>query len=224
MTSNLRSKAPGHPDLDMVFAPYTTGTSPPATGLLVAGTDIATNRYAPIVQGSAAPATGLLTEQAGHADINTLFAAAGTVQEVIASPGYSNLSSSAEGASGSQIYTATTSIYLNSNGTWDEGTTNTPSSGIWYQGAPITGIGDSYTVEFTPSGSITTDAAVIITNGAPIFTALSSNVSCVITLKYGAGGPSTKLVTGDLQVQIATSSGTVLSNITLYVHLEVIMD
>jgi len=224
MTTFVLSKAAGHPDLDAVFAPYTTGTSPPATGILVAGVDIASNRYAPIVQGTAAADTGILTEQAGNADISTLFAAAGTVQEVIASPGYSNLSSFAAGSAGSQIYTATASIYLNSNGTWDEGTTNIPASGIWYQGAPITGIGDGYEVEFTPTGAITTDAGVTITNGAAVFTALSSNISCVITLKYGAGGSSTKLVTGYLQVQIANSSGVVLSNITLSVNLEVTID
>ncbi|MHB8388234.1 MAG: hypothetical protein ACYDBH_01475 [Acidobacteriaceae bacterium] len=225
MTTFVLSKAAGHPDLDAVFAPYTTGTSPPATGVLVAGVDIASNRYAPIVQGTAAADTGILTEQAGNADISTLFAAAGTVQEVIASPGYSNLSSSAEGASGSQIYTATASIYLNSNGTWDEGTTNIPASGIWYQGAPITGIGDSYQVEYTVTGSLLVgNPAVIITNGAATFTALSSNISCQISLRYGAGGSSTKIANGDLQVQIANSSGVVLSNITLSVHLEVIID
>ena len=224
MTTYFRSKASGNPDLDQVFAPYTTGTSPPDTGLSVGGVDIAANRYAPIVQGSAAPDTGLQTQQAGNADIATLFAAAGTVQEVIANPGYSNLDSSAEGASGSQIYTATASITLNSNGTWSEGTTQIPSSGIWYQGAPITGIGDTYQVLYTPTGAITTDAGVTITNGATVFTALSSAITCQISLRYGAGGSSSKIVTGSLQIEIANSGGTVLSNVTVSVSLRVIID
>lgn len=63
-------------DLDDVFDPYVTGTSPSATGFqLSSGTDINT-RYAPIVFGSAAPATGF--QLSSGADLNTLFAAKNT--------------------------------------------------------------------------------------------------------------------------------------------------
>lgn len=80
MSIHLLSKASGNPNLDLVFDPYVEGTKPPSTGLLDdSGSDIV-NRYAPIVYGSQAAATGLLTEQAGHADINTLFAAYGTAR------------------------------------------------------------------------------------------------------------------------------------------------
>jgi hypothetical protein len=75
---SLLSKASGNPNFDQVFAPYVTGTSPPATGLLDdSGVDIAT-RYAPIIYGTQAPATGMLTQASGNADVNTLFAAYGT--------------------------------------------------------------------------------------------------------------------------------------------------
>lgn len=65
-------------DLDDVFDPYVTGTSPSTTGyLLSSGTDINT-RYAPLSYGSAAAATGYQLSTA--ADLNTLFAAKGTAK------------------------------------------------------------------------------------------------------------------------------------------------
>lgn len=63
-------------DLDDVFDPYVTGTSPAATGfILSSGIDLNT-RYAPIIFGSAASATGLLLSNGN--DLNTLFAAKNT--------------------------------------------------------------------------------------------------------------------------------------------------
>jgi hypothetical protein len=63
-------------DLDDVFDPYVTGTSPSATGFqLSSGTDINT-RYAPIVFGSSAAPTGF--QLSSGADLNTLFAAKNT--------------------------------------------------------------------------------------------------------------------------------------------------
>ena len=219
MASNLLSNASGHPDLDTVFAPYSTGTSPAATGLLVGGVDIAT-RYAPLVLGTQAPATGFLTQQSGHADINTLFAAYGSVQNVLSNPGYSALYNVASGASGSSLYTATTSIVLNSNGTWSEDTTQTPASGIWYSGAPINGIGGTYYVLYAVTASDSM-AGVTITNSAKTVTSLSTDVSCVISLSYGAGGTSSRTWLGSLNIQISNAAGTVLSNQTVGISLTV---
>ena len=219
MASNLLSKASGHPDLDTVFAPYSTGTSPPATGFTVGGVDIAT-RYAPLVLGTQAAATGLLTKQSGHADLNTLFAAYGSIQNVIVNPGYSNLNAFASGAAGSQLYTASTNIVLNSNGTWVESTTATPSSGNWYTGAPISGVGSNYYVLYN---FVTQDnlSGITITNSAKTVTSLSTDVSFVISLTYGAGGSSSKQFYGSLEIQISNSSGTVLSDQTINISLTV---
>ena len=63
-------------DLDDVFDPYVTGTSPAATGfILSSGVDLNT-RYAPLFFGSSASATGLQISNGN--DLNTLFAAKGT--------------------------------------------------------------------------------------------------------------------------------------------------
>lgn len=65
-------------DLDDVFDPYVTGTSPAATGYLLSSDIDLNTRYAPIVFGSAASATGLLISNGN--DLNTLFSAKGTAQ------------------------------------------------------------------------------------------------------------------------------------------------
>lgn len=63
-------------DLDDVFDPYFTGSSPASTGfVLSSGVDLNT-RYAPIVFGSVAITTGL--QISNGSDLNTLFAAKGT--------------------------------------------------------------------------------------------------------------------------------------------------
>ena len=77
MSTNIQSKGV---DLDSIFDPYITGTSPGLTGIQSAGTDIHT-RYAPLVYGTAAPATGIACKVGGagsFVDLNTLFAAKGT--------------------------------------------------------------------------------------------------------------------------------------------------
>lgn len=79
-TNLLTRKSSGGQSLDLVFAPYTTGTQLPATGYQVAGVDIA-SRYAPLYLGSQALPTGLLI--ASGADLNTLFAAYGSVQTTL---------------------------------------------------------------------------------------------------------------------------------------------
>ena len=220
MTTNLLSKASGHPDLDVVFAAYTTGTSPPATGFLVGGVDIAT-RYAPLSEGTQAAATGLLTEQAGHADLNQLFAAYGSLQNVIAAPGYPNLDASASGSAGSQKYTATVDIVLNANGTWSAGSTVTPTSGNWYSGAPINGVGANYNVLFTIGTLKNGVAGITISNSAATPTSLSTDSGCTISLTAGAGGSHQFQETGTINIQISNSAGTILSNVTVNIGLTV---
>ena len=220
MSTNLLSKAPGKPDLDAVFAAYVSGTSPPATGLLVAGVDIAT-RYAPLAEGTEAPATGLLTEQLGHADICTLFAALGSTQNVLASPGYPNLDGVVSGSNGSTLYTASVNIVLNANGTWSAESTVTPTSGSWYSGAPINGVGADYNVLYTITGLKNGVGGITITNSAATVTSLSTDVGCTISLTGGAGGAHQFQQTGTLNVQISNSAGTVLSDVTVNIGLTV---
>lgn len=79
MTTGIQSKGV---DLDSIFDPYVTGTSPAANGIQVNGTDIHT-RYAPLLYGTAAAATGILCEPGGSGsavDLNTLYAAHGTAK------------------------------------------------------------------------------------------------------------------------------------------------
>ncbi len=220
MSTSLLSKAAGNPDLDAVFAAYISGTSPPATGLTVAGVDIAT-RYAPLIDGTQAPATGLLTEQPGHADICTLFAALGSTQNVLASPGYPNLDGVVSGSNGSTLYTASVNIVLNANGTWSAESTVTPTSGSWYSGAPINGVGADYNVLYTITGLKNGVGGITITNSAATVTSLSTDVGCTISLTGGAGGAHQFQQTGTLNVQISNSAGTVLSDVTVNIGLTV---
>ena len=220
MSSNLLSKAVGHPDLDAVFAAYVSGTSPAATGLMVAAVDIAT-RYEPLINGTQAPATGFLTQQPGHADLCTLFAALGSTQNVLASPGYPNLDGSASGSAGSTLYTASVNIVLNANGTWYAESSVTPTSGNWYSGAPINGVGADYNVLYTIAGLKNGVAGITITNSAATVTSLSSDVACTISLTGGAGGSHQFLATGTLNIQISNSAGTVLSDVTVNIGLTV---
>lgn len=79
MTSGIQSKGV---DLDSIFDPYVTGTSPGLTGVQTAGVDIHT-RYAPLVYGTQAAATGIACKVGGagsFVDLNTLFAAKGTAK------------------------------------------------------------------------------------------------------------------------------------------------
>ena len=220
MSSNLLSKAVGHPDLDAVFAAYVSGTSPAATGLMVAAVDIAT-RYEPLINGTQAPATGFLTQQPGHADLCTLFAALGSTQNVLASPGYPNLDGSASGSAGSTLYTASVNIVLNANGTWYAESSVTPTSGNWYSGAPINGVGADYNVLYTIAGLKNGVAGITITNSAATVTSLSSDVGCTISLTGGAGGAHQFQETGTLNIQISNSAGTVLSDVTVNIGLTV---
>ena len=220
MSSNLLSKAAGHPDLDAVFAAYVSGTSPAATGLMVAAVDIAT-RYEPLINGTQAPATGFLTQQPGHADLCTLFAALGSTQNVLASPGYPNLDGVASGSNGSTLYTASVTIVLSANGTWFAESTVTPTSGSWYSGAPINGVGADYNVLYTITGLKNGVDGITITNSAATVTSLSTDVGCTISLTAGAGGAHQFQETGTLNIQISNSAGTVLSDVTVNIGLTV---
>ena len=200
-------------DLDNWFDPYISGTQPAATGYKVGGVDLNT-RYAPLYLGIQAALTGY---EVNGADLNTLFAKIGTAQYVLASPGYPNLDGSASGSAGSNLYTASVDLVLNSDGTWGAGSTVTPTSGSWYAGAPIAGIGDNYKVLYTITGLTGTK----IINNASTPTPLSADVGCTISLTEGAGGAHQFQATGTLNIQISNSAGTVLSNVTVNVGLTV---
>lgn len=130
-------------DLDDLFDPYVTGTSPAPTGYRVAGVDIAT-RYAPLTYGTIRP-TDTGYRIAGGADIRTLFAAAGTAAYVSATAGLpTEIYALAAGSSGPLTATATFSLARNGTTSWSPPT----SASAWYTAAPP-GIGDLYEVRFT---------------------------------------------------------------------------
>lgn len=74
VTSGIQSKGV---DLDAIFAAYVSGAHPAATGIEVAGVDVAT-RYQPL-PGTSAPATGILSK---GADLNTLFSTTSGAEEL----------------------------------------------------------------------------------------------------------------------------------------------
>lgn len=100
-------------DLDNIFAPYASGTKPPATGYDVGGVDL-NQRYDPISQGSAAQATGY--KIAGGADLNTLFAAISTTTVTVTTQP-ANVSGSAAAGDPSGTVTSGTTTCAGSGGT-----------------------------------------------------------------------------------------------------------
>lgn len=219
MTISLKSKAAGNPNLDAVFDPYVQGTPVPATGLLadasLGGGDIA-NRYAPLVYGSPAAATGLLTKQAGHADLNTLFAAFGTA--VYALPINGN------------TYTGAYNIPVGGTGYTTIGFSSTPSGYQVYYANPATSktvlasgtfpantakvkyVFGTYSI---PVGSV--DALGATTNGASSPTAISSNPAAYYTTNTWSATSGSRARSYPFQIVLYDASNNVISttNITL---------
>ena len=202
--------------LDNWFDPYISGTQPAATGYKGGGVDLNT-RYAPLYLGVQAALTGYAVN---GADLNTLFAKLGTAQYVLASPGYPNLDGAVSGSAGF-TYTASVYLVLNSDGTWTADSTVTPTSGDWFQGAPLAGAGNNYFVLYTITGLTNGIAGITITNNASTRTPLSADVGCTISLTGDAGGAYQFQETGTLNIQISNSAGTVLSDVTVNIGLRV---
>lgn len=196
-------------DLDSVFSTYSSGTHPSATGIQINGTDI-NDRYQPLSSGVSVGATGI--SSAGN-DLNTIFGTGGP----IASPAYGNLASTVGEPSGT--WTASVVCGIQSNGTFV-----TQTTGNWYTGAPITGIGASYYVLFTTTTATHSNGTLTITNpssGGKV--SLSSNQSLTIALQYTIGGSGTPAATatGTYTPNIQNSAGTTLSTNTGNWQLEV---
>ena len=179
-------------DLDLIFDPYVTGTSPGLTGFKTAGVDIHT-RYAPIIYGTTAPVTYLKCKVGGagsFVDLNTLFAKYGTAAYPIAINGqnYSHLYVVPNPGSGSSEI----GFKLTGGTTWSvfsvdpDGTVTIATGSI-----PAT----SYRVQYTwgtytiPVGDL--DGGGAVTNGASTPQLVSTNPSTnYTTLVIGPAGAS----------------------------------
>lgn len=212
MTIHLLSKASGNPNLDLVFDPYVEGTKPPSTGLLDdSGSDIV-NRYAPIVYGSQAAATGLLTEQAGHADINTLFAAYGTARYGLPIDGgdYTSTVNNAGTTNATQL------LFESNNSTWKlndlYGVPSTIASGSIPSGA----------TQILYSYSIVAGVSSGILNQASGWTALTATNLEIYDSQsnVGAGAPGKGNVI-NVTIQYRNSSGSIISTTTMQWNVSV---
>jgi hypothetical protein len=148
-------------------------------------------------------ATGILNKSG--VDFNELFGSGGPIP----SPAYGNVAATVGEPSGT--WTASNVITIQSNGEFV-----TDSTGDWYTGAPITGIGSSYFVLFSTTTSTHTNGTLTITNPSSSGrVALSSNQSLTIALTQTiAGSASNANASGTYTVAISNSAGTVLSNAT----------
>jgi len=140
MTSNRRSL---HEDLDLIFAPYTTGVKPPATGYRVLGVDLI-HRYAPRYSGEMVPATGY--KYAG-VDLNEIFAPYGALVSPLDFDG-AHYDTEVEVGGSADIY-APIWFQLFENGTYEfTDTYGLLASGNWFA-PPRDGISDGFEVRFT---------------------------------------------------------------------------
>lgn len=203
-------------DLDNIFSLYASGTQPGATGILIAGADINT-RYQPLSAGNPVSATDIFSNSA---DLNTIF---GTVTSggVVINPGYTTLGATASISHGSGNATATASFELFSNGTYSLTEHGGGSqTGNWF--TPTTaGIGSTYKVQWTFTQGSHGAGSVGSSNPAPTPTSLSSDQTFTCFLTYGAGGVSSSVSNGSLQIEILDASNTVLSNVTIATLCEV---
>jgi hypothetical protein len=192
VTTRIASKGV---DLDNIFDPYVTGTSPGLTGEQSAGTDIHT-RYAPLVYGTAAAATGISCKVGGagsFVDLNTLFAAKGTANYALPINGQtytSNVSIVSGTAS------ATINFAITSGSNWAINASNTrgvPAPAVLASGTIPSG---AVTVKFTwgtyTVGAGHVDAGGSTTNGAAAATAISSNPAAVYTTALNASNSGSR--------------------------------
>lgn len=214
MAISLLTGAAGNADLDHTFDTYVSGTHPPATGLLDdTGVDIAT-RYAPLAVGTQAAATFLLTEQTGFADINTLFAKAGSSSYSIAIAGqtYSHTytvlaSTTGYSTIGFRLQTGTTwQVYGADPSTSGVSiaTGNIPAGAatVLYTWGPVT----------TPAGYVS--AGGVTSNGAAAATAIGSNPDAHMTSATVGPSSGSRESSATLRVQFYNSSSALISDST----------
>jgi hypothetical protein len=183
VTSGIKSNGV---DLDSIFALYASGTHPAATGIKVAGTDIAT-RYQPL-PGTAASATGILT---GGADLNTLFSTTASTPLPINGQTYTSNVSIVSGTA-----SATINFAITSGSNWAINASNTrgvPAPAVLASGTIPSG---AVTVKFTwgtyTVGAGHVDAGGSTTNGAASATAVSSNPAAVYTTALNASNSGSR--------------------------------
>ena len=222
MTTGIQSKGV---DLDSIFDPYVTGTSPGLTGIQSAGTDIHT-RYAPLVYGTAAPTTGIACKVGGagsFVDLNTLFAARGTAIYALPINGQTFIASAVgtlnHGSTATLAFTtATDGTYSVVKTIDNDGTpvNTTLATGTWNtSGQPSSSLDVEYTVSIGPDGT-NPQAGSWSTNPANVWTAVTGLLSINDSVSV-ASTSGTKGNNGTLQIQYRVhSTGQVISNSTIY--------
>lgn len=167
MSTGLDSKGV---DLDSIFAPYVTGTSPALTGVKFGGTDVNT-RYAPRSYGSAAAATGITCKPGGAGslvDLNTLFAAYGTTSYALAINGQKfvgqHIIQAGQQGTGFIEFVATSTSGWYITGSNAQGVNVTKASGGLPAGAvKVKYTWGSFTIDTNDSGGATSNGAASIT-------------------------------------------------------------
>lgn len=212
MTTGIRSKGV---DLDSIFDPYVTGTSPGLTGIENAGVDIHT-RYAPLVYGTQAAATGTACKVGGagsFVDLNTLFAAKGTAKYALPINGQTY--TSVVQVTGSPA-SATINFAITSGNAWAINASNTrgvPAPQVLASGSVPA---NAATVKFTWGtyvvGSGKVDAGGSTTNGAVSATALSSNPAAVYTTALNASNSGSRDREYPFTVDFYSSGGANISH------------
>ena len=197
-------------DLDSIFAPYTSGTQPAATGYTVDGVDLNT-RYAPLSAGSAALPTKYVISSG--ADLNTLFAAANTTTVTVGTqPG--NVSGSAAAGDPSGTVTSNTTTCAGSGGTGSYSYKWTIASGSATLTAPnsaTTGVTGTVDANSTSTGTMYCTISDGISSAQTNTVDWSlQNTSLPVSISTQPGNVSGSAAAGD-------PTGTVTSNTTTVV-------
>ncbi len=195
----------GTQDLDVVFAPYVTGTLAAASNYFIGSQDLS-SRYAPLIYGTQAAATGFLTVINGSVvDLNTLYAAYGTTQYILPINGvkYSAVTQIPAGSTG----TSTVSFGFVNDTEYFIKTTSTSSSGYSYTFSVPSGMTQ---VKLTLSYLAGSGIGVTTGNNATTLTNISTSISAFLQL--GPLGPTsgTHEILYSLQVQFANSAGDIV--------------
>lgn len=215
MSTGVRSK---NVDLDSIFAPYVTGTSPAATGVKFGGTDVNT-RYAPRAYGSQAAATGIKCKPGGAGslvDLNTLFAAYGTTSYALAIDGQSFTSniSVVSGTGWAQIgfYMSSPSAWYIQSGNSLGGAPKTLSSGA----VPAGAVKVKY-VWGTPTYPTGTSAGgSVIANGAPTPTLLTSEPGTTYQTGTFGSNSASRQSKYPFQINFYDGSGSLISTTNIF--------
>lgn len=136
---------------------------------------------------------------------------------IVANPGIGASYTSTEGNYGTA--TATLTLRCNANGTWSvlvgsgDGLTGTPAAGNW--GTPTTGgAGTNYEVKFTQGSSSGTYS---VSNAAPSYTRLSTNLSFVVTTTVGTAAVAVTMDVRKIGTTSPVSTDTVTLNTDAYI-------